>query len=130
VDQQPLFFEDVYDAFKHIVRVVGPKEAGVALFPKKAHDPQSAARFLADNLNPDRGEKLDLEQLVQLLRLGKEKGCHAAMDYICHAAGYSRPEPVTAQDEAAEMIRNWNRIGTEIRQLAAKWPAKFPGSDA
>lgn len=126
MDQQPLFFEDVYDAFRHIVRVVGPKEAGIALFPKK-QDPVSAGRFLADNLNPSRGEKLDMEQIIQLLRLGKEKGCHAAMDYICGAAGYSRPEPITEQDEAAKMMRDWNRISTEIRQLAARLPAKFPG---
>jgi len=119
VDQQPLFFEDVYDAFKHITRVVGPKEAGLALFPKK-QDPVAAAKYLQDNLNPNRDEKLDLEQVVQLLRLAKEAGCHFAMDYICSSAGYSRPEPIAPDDEKAELQRQFIKAVTELRQLSGR----------
>jgi hypothetical protein len=129
VDQQPLFFEDVYDAFRNIVRVVGPKEAGIHLFPKK-QDPAAAARSLADNLNPDRGEKLDLEQVIQLLRLGKDKGCHSAMDYICHAAGYSKPAPIEPDDEKAELQRQLIRVITEHRQLVNRLGLDSNGTKA
>lgn len=120
MDQQPLFFEDVYDAFRHIVRTVGPKETGVALFPKKEQDPSAAARYLADNLNPSRDEKLDLEQIMQLLRMGKEKGCHSAINFICDAIGYSRPTPIEPEDEKAELQREFVATVGRLERIASK----------
>lgn len=116
MDQQPLFFEDVYDAFRHIVRVIGPKVAGPAIFPQK--DPEAAARYLADTLNQNRTEKLDLEQVMQLLRMGREAGCHSAIDYINTISGYAKSTPIDPSDEKAELQRQFNKSVQELTILA------------
>jgi hypothetical protein len=128
VEQQPLFFEDVYDAFRHICRTIGPKKAGQSLFPQK--DPEAAARSLADSLNAHRGEKLDLEQIVLLLRLGKDAGCHTAIEYLCSSAGYSKPTPIDPDDERAELQRQLIRVITEHRQLVNRLGLDLNGTKA
>lgn len=107
MEQQPLFFENVLEALKFAVQCIGkPKDVGARIFPHK-EDPEAAGRMLSDCLNEHRNNRLDPEQLILLLRLAKEKGCHAGIEYICQAAGYSRPEPISDDDELAELQRKF-----------------------
>jgi hypothetical protein len=116
VEQQPLFFEDIYDALRHVVQSAGgAKRVGTVLYPEKT--PDSAGRALMDCLNPGRHEKLDPEQLMVLLRIGHEAGCHVAVHYLCGQAGYSKPDPIAPGDEKAELQRQLIRNMTEHRQL-------------
>lgn len=104
MEQQPLFFEDIYDALRFVVQSAGgAKRVGAVLYPGKSTD--AAGRVLMDCLNPGRAEKLDPEQLMVLLRLGHEAGCHAAVDYLCAGAGYAKPTPINPDDERAELQR-------------------------
>lgn len=119
MEQQPLFFESVFDALKHITHVVGPKTAGAALFPTKPN-PEAAARSLSDKLNSHHGEKLDIEQVIHLLRLGKDAGCHVAIEYICSASGYSKPNPIDPSDEKAELQRTFIKSVQDLSLLASR----------
>jgi len=116
VEQQPLFFEDIYDAFRYLVQVCGgAKKVGAILFPEKG--PEAAGRYLMDCLNSGRSEKLDFEHMTMLLRIGREGGCHGAIEFVCSGAGYSKPTPIDPADEKAELQRQLNRNLVELRQL-------------
>ena len=120
MEQQPLFFEGVYDALKYVMQSLGPpKEVGPLIFPHK-EDPLAAGRLLSDCLNPNRDEKLDIEQIILLLRLAKEKGCHLGIEYLCTAAGYSKPTPINPQDERAELQRELIKQLQITRQLISR----------
>ena len=120
MEQPPLFFEDVYAALKYVVQSLGqPKDVGPILWPHK-QDPVAAGRLLSDCLNPNRDEKLDIEQIILLLRLAKEKGCHLGIEYLCTAAGYSKPTPIDPQDERAELQRELIRQLQVTRQLISR----------
>ena len=103
-DQSILFAEDINDALKDVVRVLGGlKAVGTRLRPELTAD--SAGTWLKDCLNPDRREKLDPQQVVWIMREGKRAGCHSLMHYLADESGYSRPAPVDPLDEAAELQR-------------------------
>lgn len=117
MEQQPLFFEDVYAALKYVVQSLGkPKDVGPLIFPHK-EDPFAAGRLLSDCINPNRDSKLDIEQVILLLRLAREKGCHLGIEYLCTAAGYSKPVPIDPKDERAEFQRELIRQLQLTRQM-------------
>lgn len=118
MEQQQLFFEDTNDALRHVIQACGGAKAiGAALFPH-IEDPAMAGRRLMDCLNGERPEKLDLPQVIAILRIGHEYGCHVAMHYLCKATGYTQPEPVEREDERAALQRQFITSVTELRQLA------------
>lgn len=120
MEQQPLFFEDVLAALKYTVQCIGkPKDVGSRIFPHK-EDPEAAGRMLSDCLNENRNNRLDPEQLILLLRMAKEKGCHSGIEYICQAAGYSRPEPINEEDEKAELQREFIASVGKLGALASQ----------
>lgn len=120
MEQQPLFFEDIYAALRHVVQSLGkPKDVGPAIFPHK-EDPEAAGRLLSDCLNENREARLNPEQLILLMRLGRDKGCHTAIDYICTAAGYTKPVPIEPDDEKAALQKQFIQAVTELRQLSSR----------
>lgn len=117
MEQQPLFFEDIYDALKHVVQAAGgAKAVGAHVFPHK-EQPDAAGRLLMDCLNEGRPEKLDPEHLLALLRIGHDAGCHQAIHYICTHSGYTTPEPIEPEDERAALQRQVVALGTELKHL-------------
>ena len=121
--QPSLFVESIYQALTDIIRVLGgAKKVGVLLRPELASD--NAARWLNDCLNDSRREKLDIEQMLLLLREGRKVGCHIAIEYICQTAGYTTPKPSEPKDEMAELqrqfvesVRAQSAIATRIERL-------------
>lgn len=105
----PLFMTDVYDALGDLVRASGgPKDVGLALRPHKSAD--DAAQWVKDCLNRNRREKFDPEEVMWLLKKGREKGCHAPIQFMCEQCGYTPPEPVNAEDELSRMLREYLEI--------------------
>lgn len=116
VNQSALFSEDIHDALKDVIRALGgTKSVGAQLRPELTAE--AAGAWLKDCLNPERRERLDPEQVLWLLRKGKDIGCHSAMNFICDEAGYSRPAPLDPHDEAAELNRQMLRGMRELRAL-------------
>lgn len=113
MEQEHLFFDGPHDALRHVVRALGgPKKVGHTLRAGKS--PDDAGRWLSNALDGDRRETLHLEDLIQLLRMGREAGCHAGLHELCRAVGYSEPMPVEPEDQRAALEREFI---TAVQQL-------------
>lgn len=125
-DQSRLFITDIYDALGDLVRALGgPKSVGEALWPKKA--PDDAAGRVKDCLNRNRRETFDAEEIMWLLKRGREVGCHGPIAWICTQSGYSVPEPVEQETELAKLLREYlalegrqGELKPKIEELRAK----------
>lgn len=105
-EQDKLFITDIYDALGDLVRALGgPKAVGLALKPEKAGD--EAAVWVKDCLNRNRREKFDPEQILWLLKKGREAGRHEPISWICVQSGYSEPEPKEPETELARLLREY-----------------------
>lgn len=97
------FFDDVYDAMKEAVRALGgPKKVALMFWPELEKEPEKAASRLRDHLNPERREKLSIEQFLMLVRKANEAGCHSLMAYVAADTGYKTPDPQDPEEELAE----------------------------
>jgi hypothetical protein len=108
-------FETINEANIACVKCCGgSKVVGSKLWPEKTVE--AAQRHLLACLNEDKPERLSPDQLVYLMRLGREVGCHDIMRYMTEALGYSMPNPIDPKDEVAELLR----ISIEQRKAAAR----------
>jgi hypothetical protein len=118
-DQFPLFHEDLTDALRTCVQALGgAKRVGVMLRPELPAD--QAGRWIADCLNPDRRDQLHPDQLLLVLREARKVGCHAAMCFLAHAAGYAEPAPIEPEDERAALQRTFNEKVDALMALVAR----------
>lgn len=118
-EQDRLFITDIYDALGDLVRALGgPKAVGLALKPEKTGE--DAAGWIKDCLNRNRREKFDPEQILWLLRRGREVGCHEPINWICANAGYSAPEPKEPETELAKLLREYLEAETRRAALQPK----------
>lgn len=114
------FFEDVDDAMKEAVRALGgAKKVGLMFWPELEKDPDKAANRLRDCMNPDRREKLSIQQFMLLLRKAREAGCHSLMAYVASDAGYSAPEPVEPEAVLAEKQSQFIDAVKALQSMAA-----------
>ncbi|MDR0249855.1 MAG: hypothetical protein LBI35_00835 [Burkholderiales bacterium] len=117
--QAVLFHENLNDALKEVVLTLGgTKRVGSMLWPEKSAD--EAGRRLADCLNPDRRDRLDPEQVLWLLREGRQTDCHSAMHFICASAGYAPAAPVKPEDELAALQREYIEAARVISRVAQR----------
>lgn len=119
--QAPLFIEDIYDALRAIVQACGgPKAIGLRLWPHKPAE--QARRELLDALNRDNPRKLDPEEVVALLRMGRECGFHQGKHWIDDATGYeaSPPtDPKAKEDRIARVIESaTGTLTAALKQLS------------
>lgn len=81
----------------------GSKRVGVLMKPSRSIE--DSARWVRDCLNLERRERFEPEEVLWLMREARRVGCHAAMNYLADATGYSQPTPVEPADEAGELQR-------------------------
>lgn len=119
--QQVLFHEDINEALKGLVAALGgAKVVGTRLFPDLTID--GARARLLDALNPDRAQQLSQTQFLALLRWGREAGYHGVMEYVADEAGYTRPSPLSPEDENAELMREYIAHVKKLEQLTRRLP--------
>lgn len=119
MSQEPLFYESLYEALKEIVRMHGGnKPVGGLLWPQKT--PEAARNLLSNCLDGSRPEKLDPEQVMLLLKMGREKNCHAAMNYIARETGYADPLPIEPDNERARLQREFIEAQKAMQALAGR----------
>lgn len=84
--QPTLFCEVINDAIRDVVRALGgAKKVGGLLWPER----ESGAQDLLNAcLNKERREKLSIDQLLLLIKLGKEKNVHSIINFISGDTGY------------------------------------------
>jgi len=116
-NQDSLFYESVNDAIKDIIKHLGGnKFVGNKLWPEIAVDKVSGK--LSDCLNESRAEKLSPEQFILLLKLGREIGCHVAINYVARECGYADPQPISKEDQAARLQREFIQAAKVMNDLS------------
>lgn len=117
--QQPLFCEDIYEALRTIGQAYGGSKKIGALLWNELPVAQAAQRW-SDCLNRSRPEKLDPEQTLLVLKIGRQIGCHAGLAYIANHCGY-RAEPIEPEDERARLMREYIKAQESFAQLTKQW---------
>lgn len=112
------FFEDINDALRQAVKALGGNKAvGVKLWPEKTAT--AAAQSMSDCLNPERREKLSPEQVVFILRMAREKGYHAAMQFIAFDTGY-KATPVDPQTQKEQLQERFIAAVEDLHDIKAQ----------
>lgn len=97
------FFEGPEDALRAAVQALGGAKAVAArMWPDRA--PDAAARHLLDCLNTARAERLAPSQVMFILRLAHEAGCHGPMQWLAAEIGYEA-RPVNRAEEADRLAQ-------------------------
>ncbi len=103
------FYESPEDAVRAAVQALGgAKKVASLLWVDKGVD--AASRLLQDCLNPSRSEKLEFSQIMFILSMAKEIGCHSPFAWLAGEVGYDA-KPIT---KAAEV----DRLTTVIEQTS------------
>lgn len=115
MDQNPLFTEDLYTALDDVCRAYGgyKKIAGV-LWPKVA----TGYNKLKNKLNADHHENFNPDELLHLLSIGRELGCHTALYFMCDETGYERPKPAAPKSKRAELLELDAKLADRRAQIA------------
>ncbi|HHW4679807.1 MAG TPA: hypothetical protein ACQGQH_10380 [Xylella sp.] len=117
--QIPLFYDSYEDAIRDCVTALGGfKKVGNMLWPAMAAD--DAGRKLAACLNTDKREKLDLNELRLIRREARKAGIHILAHYEARDAGYSEPQPLNPEDEAAQLQREFIAAVKGLEALQAR----------
>ena len=108
------FYESPEDALRAAVQSLGgSKKVGIMIWPDKGVD--NASRLLMDCLNTSRAEKLDVSQVMRVLALAKDAGCHSPFSWMAGAIGYD----VTPITKAEEVDRLTTVVEQSTKTLAA-----------
>lgn len=100
--------ETIYEALIEAVKacggtkVVAPRLWGES---RNNDDLILKAKKLATCLNPERNEKLSLDEVVQIMRMARERGHHGVMTFLSAELGYAPPQPIEPRDELADLLR-------------------------
>lgn len=124
--QEQLFFETPKDALDHAIRGIGGYQATAAhLWPAKPL--KSAEVWLRNCLNADRPEKLDFDEIIEILRMARKDGTHCAMYAICDAVGYERPSIAKGKTQSQILAEKMQRAAAEFKHLADEYAAAIEG---
>lgn len=119
MDQEALFYETVNDALDACVKACGgAKVVACKLWPDKT--PDAAHRLLLACLNEGRAEKLNPDQVIFVLKIARERGFHAGMNYFAREVGYTDPKPVEPEDERARLQREFIEAQKSMQRLAER----------
>lgn len=114
--------DSINDALIECVKAAGGSKAvGVAIWPAKGVE--AAQRHLLACLNPERHEKLGPDEMLLVLRMARERGCHAGMRFLCEALSYTPPVPTRPADEADELRRRVLAMGRELQSCLTRLEA-------
>ena len=109
-----LFFESVNEALVNTVQALGGFKK-VACDLRKDKSADAASSWLRDCLNPDRDARLEPEQVVELVRMGREAGCHSYMQFMAATLGYGAPTPLAKADVAAAAMAQMLKLSQQMK---------------
>lgn len=118
MDQPALFHESFTDALRDVIKALGGVKA-VGASMRSDLSPDHAGRWLSDCLNDERREKLSPEQVVLILRRGREIGMHSAMAYLSQECGYAAT-PIEPEDERAALQREYIEAAKAMAKVASR----------
>lgn len=114
-----LFHETWTEALREVIAACGgPKQVAARLWPEKT--PDAAHRLLLDCLNEARPERLDPDRLRMVLRMGRDVGCHSAINWLMRDLGYEDVRAVEPADQLADLMREYISAAKGMQALAEK----------
>lgn len=114
-----LFHETWADALREVIAACGgAKQVAGKLWPEKTTD--SAHKLLLDCLNETRPERLDPDRLRMVLKMGRDKGCHAGVNWLLRDIGYDDAKVVEPEDKRAQLQRDFVTATKSLQALAAQ----------
>lgn len=117
--QIPLFYDTYEDAIRDTVTALGGnKKVGSLLWPAMPVD--EAGRKLSHCLNADNRAKLDLGELQMIRREARKAGVHILAHYEARDAGYTEPQALNPEDEAAQLQREFIASVKALEHLQAR----------
>lgn len=117
--QEQLWDDTLSDALRNVVAACGgPKKVASTLWPTK--QPPAAARYLNQCLEDERAEKLALDELMAVLKMGREADCHVAMYLIADQLNYEKPGTVDPESERDRLQREFIRATKTMQQLSVR----------
>lgn len=124
MNQQQLFYEDIFECVKAAVQHAGgAKEVGPKLWPTKSVF--QAQKQLLNCLNREEAQKLCIEELMAIMKLAREAGFHQAKHWIDEALGYQPTPPRDPKierdrlaDELARAADNFKNLQRAVERLA------------
>lgn len=107
----------IYAAVLAVVTALGIKRVVAELWP--ARDESDARRYLLHCLDPERAEKLGLDELVWIMRAGARAGVHDVAEYLGWACFYEF-RPVTPAEAEGELARALDQTMQRATDLLAQ----------
>lgn len=112
--------ESLTDALIEAVKAAGGSKCVAVALWGSASGVETVQRRLLACLNPERAEKLSLDEVVAVMRMAREHGCHSPMRYLAHALSYAEPQPIQPRDEADELRRQFIESTRALAAMAAR----------
>lgn len=117
--QQQSHFESPEEALQVVIAACGgARVVGSKLWPDKA--PDAARNQLLACLNESRAERLNPTQVLAIIRMGRAKGCHVAMEYFAAEGGYQAPLPIEPEHEKELLQRDFIAAVDRLAQIERK----------
>jgi len=115
----PLFNESLLEALTDVVKGCGgAKVIGALMRPEMSAE--LAGKWVSNCLNHDHPQKFDPEQVLFVLREGRKKQIHCAVNHILRECGYADAVPIEPEDERAALQRDFIAAIETAKQLAAR----------
>ena len=116
MNQQALFYEDVFEVAKAAVQAAGgAKVVAGKLWPSKPI--AQAHKELLDCLNREAPRKLCIEEFIAVLRMAREAGFHQAKHWIDEAMGYQPTPPCDPKVERERLAEEAARLTDAMKNL-------------
>ena len=114
MNQNPLFTEDFLTALDDVVRAVGTyQQVAGRLWPCQ----KTAYNRLKNKLNPDHHEQFHPDEVIGLLKIGRDIGCHTAIYHLCDEAGYERPREAAPKSPRTVILERQAELASEQARL-------------
>lgn len=116
--QLELIHETAEDALKSAIAVLGgPKKVACQLRP--SWEAERARSWLSNALDPARPEKLEINDVIWILREAKRAGFHQAMQYLAQQCEYEA-RPIEPQEHEAALVSVIQSAAETVRKASAQ----------
>lgn len=111
--QAELFHDNPIDALRSTVEALGgAKRVGAMVWP--ALPIVEAQRRMLKVLDPERAEKLSLDELFHIWRAARDRGIHILTEYVGYSMHYE-VRPIQPEERKAELV---DRVAALLAQAA------------
>lgn len=113
--QAELFHDNEYDALRATVEALGgAKRVASELWPSKPM--VEAQKQLLRCLDPERHEKLSLDELFHVWRLARERNIHILAQFVAYSMHYEI-KPISPEQRKAEAVDRLAAVMAEAKTI-------------